>query len=259
MPRTRPPVALFVTCLVDFFRPSVGLAAIALLEKAGFRVQVPDHQTCCGQPAFNSGDTATARQMARQVINLFEGYDRVVVPSGSCAGMMKVHYPRLFRGDPVMESRATSFSGKVFELVTFLAEAGAAGIVSAAHRQAVTYHDSCSGLRELGIKNQPRQLLGRVKGLALREMKEAEVCCGFGGTFCTKFRDISRHMAGSKVASILETGADTVLGGDLGCLLNIASALQGSGTPVNVRHIAEVLSGAADTLPPIQTVAVRRR
>jgi len=248
-------VALFVTCLVDLFRPSVGFAAVALLEAAGCRVSVPAAQTCCGQPAHNAGDRATAKAVARQVIEAFDGHDWVVAPSGSCAGMLSKHYVELFADEPAMAARARRFAARCFELTAFLVDVCGVdrdGSVPASVRYdgTVTYHDACSGLRELGVKAQPRRLLAGVDGLALRELPGAEVCCGFGGTFCVKFPDISGAMVADKTADIATTGADTLLAGDLGCLMNIAGRLRREGSGVHVRHVAEVLAGmTAD--PPI--------
>ena len=239
-------VALFVTCLVDLFRPSVGFAAVKLLEEAGCTVEVPPLQVCCGQPAYNSGDRATTTAIARQVIEAFEGYPHVVAPSGSCAGMLSHHYPGLFDDDPAMKARAENLASRTHELMAFLVDVLGVTTVASRYAGAVTYHDSCSGLRELGVKQQPRTLLGSVAGLSLREMKTPEVCCGFGGTFCVKYPEISNAMVGEKTADIAATGADTLLAGDLGCLMNMAGKLQREGRAVKVRHVAEVLAGMAD-------------
>ena len=247
----RPRVALFVTCLVDLHRPSVGFAAIKLLGQAGCDVEVPRAQTCCGQPAYNSGDRRTARDLARGVIEAFAGFDYVVVPSGSCGGMIAHHFPGLFADDPNLRARAEALAGKTFELVQFLTDVMAVDSVSAAYDGVATYHDSCSGLRELGIRDQPRALLASVRGLELRELAEPDVCCGFGGTFCVKYPDISTRMVSDKAADVVATGADTLLAGDLGCLLNIAGRLSREGHPVKVRHVAEVLAGITADLPPI--------
>ena len=238
-------VALFVTCLVDLFRPSVGFAAIKLLEDAGCTVEVPPLQVCCGQPAYNSGDRASARAIAAQVIDAFEGFEAVVAPSGSCAGMLAHHYPGLFDDDPPMKARAENLAGRSHELVSFLVDVLAVKSVVARHDGTVTYHDSCSGLRELGVKDQPRRLLESVQGLRLTEMKTPEVCCGFGGTFCVKYPEISNAMVAEKSADIAQSGADTLLAGDLGCLMNMAGKLQRLGSPVRVRHVAEVLADMA--------------
>jgi L-lactate dehydrogenase complex protein LldE len=244
-------VALLVTCLVDLFRPTVGFAAVKLLEEAGCTVEVPRAQTCCGQPAYNSGDRDDAKAIARQVIDTFARYDYVVVPSGSCAGMVKVHYPEMFADEPEMLARAEELAVRTYELVSFLVDVRGVTQIAAEWPRSVTYHDACSGLRELGVKAQPRRLLGSVAGLELRELPGAEVCCGFGGTFCVKYPEISDKMVGDKALDIGGTGAETVLGGDLGCLLNIAGKLSRLGIPVAARHVAEVLAGIADAVPPI--------
>jgi L-lactate dehydrogenase complex protein LldE len=236
-------VGLFVTCLVDLFRPAVGFAALKLLEDAGCVVEVPETQTCCGQPAYNSGDQADARALARGVVTAFEKYDYVVVPSGSCGGMIKTHYPALLADDPLFAERAKTLAAKTFELVSFLSDVLGVASVSATHAGSVTYHDSCSGLRELGIREQPRRLLKTVAGLELRELPEADVCCGFGGTFCVKYPDISNAIVAKKTAHIAATEAETLLAGDLGCLLNMAGKLKREGRATKARHIAEVLAG----------------
>ncbi len=246
----KPRVALFVTCLVDLFRPAVGFSAVKLLEDAGCDVDVPASQTCCGQPAYNSGDRADTRAIARQVINNFEGYDYVVAPSGSCAAMLKKHYPGLFADDPDWADRSTEFAGKVHELVSFLVDVRGQAKVAAKFKKKVTYHDSCSGLRELNIRSQPRVLLNSVDGLALTEMAEADVCCGFGGTFCVKYSDISNAIVAKKTKAITASKAQLLLAGDLGCLMNMAGKLHREGSKVEARHVAEVLSGMIDT-PPI--------
>ncbi|HEV2335390.1 MAG TPA: (Fe-S)-binding protein [Stellaceae bacterium] len=244
-------VALLVTCLIDLFRPSVGFAAVALLEAAGCTVEVPRAQTCCGQPAYNSGDRDDAKRIARQVIAAFAGYDYVVAPSGSCAGMVRLHYPRLFADEPAMRAAAEELAARTWELVSFLVDVRGMDRVRARWAKRATYHDGCSGLRELGIKAQPRKLLAAVEGLDLTELPGAETCCGFGGTFCVKYPEISDKMVTDKAAEIAATGADCVLAGDLGCLLNIAGKLTRLGSRVEVRHIAEVLAGMADELPAI--------
>jgi L-lactate dehydrogenase complex protein LldE len=244
-------VALLVTCLVDLFRPSVGFAAVKLLEAAGCTVEVPRLQTCCGQPAYNSGDKEDAKAIARQVIAAFAGYDYVVAPSGSCAGMVRTHYPELFAADPATRASAEELAARTYELVSFLTDIRGMTTVAAHSGQRVTYHDSCSGLRELGVKAQPRKLLASVAGLRLDELPGAEICCGFGGTFAVKYPDISDKMVSDKIADIRETGVDCVLAGDLGCLLQIAGKLSRAGSRVEARHIAEVLADMTDTVPPI--------
>jgi len=242
-PEASPVVGLFVTCLVDLIRPSIGFAAVKLLQDAGCRVEVPAAQSCCGQPAYNSGDKADACALALNTISAFEGYDYVVAPSGSCAGMLKHHYPDLLGDDPKTASRAQAFADKVHELISFLVDVRAMSQVAARYDGSVTYHDSCAGLRELGLKTQPRRLLERVEGLKLVEMDDAEICCGFGGAFCVKYPDISNAIVEKKTANIAASQADCLLSGDLGCLMNIAGKLSREGKDVEVRHVAEVLAG----------------
>lgn len=251
MPTSRPRVALFVTCLVDLYRPTIGFAALRLLERAGCQVEIPRAQTCCGQPAYNSGDRATARDFAERTLDAFGGYDYVVVPSGSCGAMLRCHLQHLFDGDPNLRARADDLAERTFELVSFLDD-----VMHTEHLPTrdlpgpVTYHDACSGLRELGIKQQPRRLLRSI-GANIIEMPDAEVCCGFGGTFCVKYPEISVRMASDKVRNVVATGAETVLAGDLGCLMNIAGRLQREGHRTKTRHVAEILAGMSGEVPPI--------
>lgn len=239
----RPRVGLFVTCLVDLFRPSVGFAAVKLLEDAGCTVEVPAAQVCCGQPALNSGDTEAARRIARQVVGLFAGFDYVVGPSGSCLATLRHDYPELLKDDPAWSARAGALAARTYELMSFLADVRALPPPEVRLCARAAYHDSCAGLRRLGIREQPRRLLAGVEGLVLVEMQDAETCCGFGGTFCVKYPEISVRMVSDKVENIVAAGADTVLGGDLGCLMNIAGRLGRLGRPVRVLHAAEVLAG----------------
>ena len=247
----KPRVALFVTCLVDLHRPAVGFAAIRLLEDAGCTVEVPRAQTCCGQPAYNSGDRATAQAIARQVIRAFRGYDYVVAPSGSCAAMIAQHYPALFEdSDPAALGEARELAARTHELTAFLHDVLGATPIATHYEGVAAYHDSCSGLRELGVRDQPRALLGSVAGLELRELAERDVCCGFGGTFCVKYPEISTRMVSDKTRDIAAAGVDTLLAGDMGCLLNLAGRLSREGSTVRVRHVAELLAGmTADTAP----------
>jgi L-lactate dehydrogenase complex protein LldE len=254
-PASKPRVALFVTCLVDVFRPSIGFAAVKLLEESGCTVEVPGAQTCCGQPAFNSGDRADTKALAKRTIAAFEPFDYVVVPSGSCGGMIKEHYPELLADEPDWAHRAQHLAARTYELVSFLHDVREMRQVKSRYDGTATYHDSCSGLRELGVKQQPRALLKSVAGLKLVELPGAEVCCGFGGTFCVKYPEISDKMVTAKTDDIAATGADTLLAGDLGCLMNMAGKLkrrqmEQGGKGVRVRHIAEVLAGLTDE-PPI--------
>ena len=240
-------VGLFVTCLADLMRPSVAFAAIKLLERAGCEVVVPDTQTCCGQPAWNSGDRKTSLALARKVLDEFEGFEHVVAPSGSCAGMVKVHYPKLFEHEPADRARAERLAGRVHELTDFLANVLKLESVPGRFEGSATYHDSCSSYRELGIYDEPRKLLALLPGVALREMDESMTCCGFGGTFSLKFGEISTKLADDKCANACATGADAIVGGDLGCLLNIEGRLRRRGDmKTKVLHIAEVLAGETE-------------
>jgi len=239
-----PRVGLFATCLMNVFRPNIGFSAVALLERAGCKVSVPMTQTCCGQPAWSAGTDDTARMLARQVIEQFEGFDYIVAASGSCIGTLR-KYPEMFADDAEWAPRARALARKSHELLAFLADVLHTDI-DAAYAGRASYHDSCSGLRELGVKQQPRALLGQVKGLSLLEMDDAEVCCGFGGSFCVKYPAISEKMVDDKIRSLTATGADTLLGGDLGCLMNIAGRLKRQGSRIRVLHTAEVLAGRAD-------------
>jgi L-lactate dehydrogenase complex protein LldE len=247
MPVSNPRVALFVTCLVDVMRPSIGFSAVKLLEDAGCTVEVPETQTCCGQPAYNSGDQPNAAALARNVIAAFKAFDYVVVPSGSCGGMIAKHYPELFAEGSADHAAAVELAGRTHELVSFLVDVLKVEKVNAAFPARATYHDSCSGLRELGVKDQPRQLLATVEGVSLREMTDSEVCCGFGGTFCVKYPDISNKMLEKKLKNIVASGADTLIAGDLGCLMNMAGKLKRDGSSIKVRHVAEVLAGDYST------------
>jgi L-lactate dehydrogenase complex protein LldE len=242
-------VGLFVTCLVDLMRPRIGFAALELLQAAGCEVVVPEAQTCCGQPGYNSGDRASAVALARKAAHEFADCEYVVVPSGSCAGMMRTHYPELLKDVPEAEQAALrALAERTYELSDFLVNVvrykNNAAEKSNLSIKSYTYHDSCSGLRELGIKQQPRVLLAQFKGVELREMNECEQCCGFGGTFAVKYGDISAHIAERKCENIAASGAEAVVLGDLGCMLNIEGRLRRRGdAKTQVLHVAEVLAG----------------
>ena len=239
-------VGLLVTCLVDLMRPRIGFAALELLETAGCEVLVPLTQTCCGQPGWNSGDRASARALAEKLIGEFEGCDYLVAPSGSCSGMVKMHYRDLFPGEGAWLERAERLAARTRELTDFLVNVAGFGKAPGAPGRftgSVTYHDSCSGLREMGVKQQPRQLLSTLPGVELREMEDCEVCCGFGGTFAVKFGEVSAAMADAKCAHIAASGAGAVVLGDLGCMLNIEGRLRRRGdAATRVLHIAELLA-----------------
>jgi L-lactate dehydrogenase complex protein LldE len=241
-----PRVGLFVTCIVDAMRPRIGFAAISLLEDAGCRVEVPRAQTCCGQPALNSGDREAAAAVARGVIEAFEAYDYVVAPSGSCAGTIRTFYEEILAGDDDWASRARALGAKTYEIMSFLVDVRGYRPSGRTLRASATYHDSCHGLRELGVFAQPRALLGAVAGLELRELEGSEVCCGFGGAFCVKYPAISNAIVEEKAVLIEKTCADLLLAGDLGCLLNMAGKLHRRGSRVRAFHAVEVLAGMAN-------------
>ncbi len=242
----KPRVGLFVTCLVDLMRPSVGFAAVKLLEQAGCEVFAPETQTCCGQPAWNSGADKDAAAIARQVVDAFEGFDYIVAPSGSCSGTIAKHYPEILRDDAVYAPRAKAVAAKTHELISFLVDVRGMKDVAAKCAMRACYHDSCSSLREMKVKSQPRTLLASVKGFALSELKEPEVCCGFGGLFSVKYPEISERMADDKIADVKSTCADLLIGGDLGCLLHLAGRMERQGKPMQIRHVAEVLADMAN-------------
>jgi len=237
-------VGLLVTCLVDLMRPSIGFAALKLLDRPGVEVVVPPGQTCCGQPAYNAGDRGDAVALARKLVAEFEGLDYVVAPSGSCSGMVRTHYAELLADDPAWKARAERLSAKTRELAQFLVDVLRVDAVPGRFEGTVTYHDSCAGLREMGVKGQPRALLAKVGGLTLAEMAECESCCGFGGTFSIKYGEISARLADDKCRHVEASGADAVVLGDLGCMLSIEGRLRRRGhASTQVLHVAEVLAG----------------
>jgi L-lactate dehydrogenase complex protein LldE len=242
-------VGLFVTCLADLFRPQVAFAAEKLIQNSGFAVSVP-RQSCCGQPAYNSGESLKAIELAKNFISQFESFDYIVAPSGSCAAMVSEHYPSLFEQDDEWAARCAIVCEKTYELSRFLVDIADIRLDQPQQVKPdlgkVTYHDSCSGLRELGIRSQPRKLLGQRLGLEISEMENSEICCGFGGTFCMKYPEISTRMADNKIRGIESAEADILLGGDLGCLMNLAGRLKRNGAATRVYHFAELL---AETIP----------
>ena len=233
MPRK---VSLFVTCLVDQLFPKVGLAMADVLERAGFQVDFPEAQTCCGQPAFNSGFRDEARTIARHWLNVFQSADYIVVPSGSCTSMITHHFAEL------LETREHNLENRVWEFSRFLVEVAGVADFGARFPAVATYHDSCHALRELHIKSGPRQLLGHVRGLELREADTAEECCGFGGTFSVKFDGVSAGMARTKIDSIVKSGADTIISIDSSCLMQLQGIIDRTGAPLRTVHLAEVLA-----------------
>ena len=236
-------VSLFVTCIVDQVFPQVGIAMTQVLERLGFQVDFPPAQTCCGQPAFNSGYPAEAGTVARHFLETFRGAEYIVVPSGSCTSMISHHYTDIFAGDEKMLALARGVAPRVWEFSRFLIEVAGVDDVGARFDGVVTYHDSCHALRELGIKDGPRKLLAKVKGLTLREMEAAEECCGFGGTFSVKFPEVSGGMARTKIDSILKTEAGTVVSIDSSCLMQLQGVIDRAGLPIRTAHLAEILAG----------------
>jgi L-lactate dehydrogenase complex protein LldE len=235
-------VSLFVTCIVDQLFPKVGMAMAEVLESAGWKIDFPEAQTCCGQPAFNSGYRDEARTVARHFLDVFNDAEYIVVPSGSCTSMIGHHYAELFHKEPETLARVHSLETRVWEFSKFLLEVAKVDDVGARFDDVVTYHDSCHALRELGIKEGPRRLLGKVRGLELREMTPAEECCGFGGTFAVKFGELSGAMARTKLDAIMRTGARTVVSIDSSCLMQIQGVLSRAGSDIRTLHLAEVLA-----------------
>lgn len=235
-------VSIFVTCIVDQLFPKVGIAMADVLERIGYQVDFREEQTCCGQPAFNSGYREDACRVAEHFVKVFRDADFVVVPSGSCTSMITHHYHDIFPGDSNMHEEVEYLAPRVWEFSRFLLEVAKVDDVGARFDGVVTYHDSCHALRELRVKQGPRQLLSKVKGLTLREMSIPEECCGFGGTFSIKFPEVSGGMARTKIESILQTGASTVVSIDSSCLMQLQGVIGRMGAPLRTMHLAEVLA-----------------
>lgn len=234
-------ITLFIPCFVNACFPQAGVAMVEIFERLGHEVDFREQIVCCGQPAFNSGYWDEARPVARHVLKELEGADAIVIASGSCGAMLKVFYPQLFEGHPEAElARATA--AKCFEFSDFLVSQLGVTDVGARFPGKVTFHDGCHGLRELGVKSQPRKLLEKVQGLELIEMKQSEECCGFGGTFAAKFPMISTAMGEVKCASALETGADYIVSNDSSCLMQIQGLLDRKGEPLRTIHLAQILA-----------------
>lgn len=237
-----PRVSVFITCVIDQFFPQAGMAMVDVLERIGWDVEFREDQTCCGQPAFNTGYREEARRVAAHFLEVFRDAEYIVVPSGSCTSMIAHHYAELFRDEPRRLEEAHRLEPRIWEFSKFLLEVAGVEDVGARFEQVVTYHDSCHALREFGIKEGPRRLLGRVRGLTLREMEAVEECCGFGGTFSVKFPEVSGGMARTKIDAIAKTGAAVVVSVDSSCLMQIQGALSRAGLPVGTMHLAEVLA-----------------
>jgi L-lactate dehydrogenase complex protein LldE len=237
-----PRVSLFVTCVIDQLFPKVGIAMADVLERAGCNVEFREDQTCCGQPAFNSGYREEARTVARHFLKVFETAEYIVIPSGSCTAMVSHHFADVFEAFPAELAAAHALEPKVYEFSAFLTNVLKVDDVGAQFDGVVTYHDSCHALRELKITDGPRRLLAKVKGLELREMDIAQECCGFGGTFSVKFPEVSGAMARTKIDSIKRTGANTVVSIDSSCLMQLRGAIARAGLPIETKHLAEVLA-----------------
>jgi L-lactate dehydrogenase complex protein LldE len=237
-----PRVSLFVTCIVDQVFPKVGLAMADVLERVGWQVDFLEAQTCCGQPAFNTGYRREAAEVARHFLNVFRDAEYIVIPSGSCAAMIQHHYAELFAREPEWLEQVRRIEPRVWEFTKFLTKVARVEDVGARFEHVVTFHDSCHALRELGVKEGPRRLLANVRGLTLKEMANSEECCGFGGTFSVKFPEVSGGMARSKLDAIAASGAEYVVGVDSSCLMQLGGALSRNGVPVGTMHIAEVLA-----------------
>lgn len=236
-------VTLFVQCLVNGLNPQVGEAMVKIFRKLNIPIDCPLDQTCCGQPAFNSGHRDQARAAARRFIRIFEGAEAIVCPSGSCVHMVRRYYPDLFKESPDWQTRAEAVGAKTFELTQFLVDVLGVEDLGACFDGRLTLHDSCQALRGLGIQEQPRRLIAHVAGAEMAEMRDPDRCCGFGGSFAVKYPDISTAMVDDKVRAIMATGADAVTGVDLSCLTNIQGRLSRLQSPIRVIHIAELLAG----------------
>ncbi len=235
-------VALFISCLADLFFPEVGEDVVKILRRVGLQVTFPRNQTCCGQPAFNSGFKRDARRLARHFIQVFEDAETIVTPSGSCATMVRLEYPHLFEDDPAWQARAQAVAARTYEFSEFLVRILKIEDVGARFLGHVTYHDACHANRGLGIREEPRRLLRHVRGLELVEMDRPDWCCGFGGSFSVRLPDISGAMLDEKLRRIKATGVNTVITTDAGCIMHMAGGLRQRGETVQVLHLARVLA-----------------
>ena len=236
--------SLFVTCIIDQLYPQVGVSTVNVLRRLGVEVDFPLSQTCCGQPLYNAGFAKQSRKLAKRVLESFRESQYVVVPSGSCAAMMSVFYPELFKDDPKWLKEAEGLAGKLYEFSQFLVQVVGVDETVGNMTGSVTYHPSCHLLREMGVRDQPLSILGRIQDLRVEELPNAETCCGFGGSFAVKFPHISESMLSDKINNVVATGADTVVSCDMGCLMNVEGALARQGSSLQVRHLAEILDQA---------------
>ena len=235
-------ITLFIQCLVDSIYPEVAEAMVTVFRKLGIALECPIDQTCCGQPAFNAGYQREARTAARRFIKIFENAETIVCPSGSCVHMVRHHYPELFKNQPEWLARAKSLTQKTFEFSEYLVDHLGVEDLGAVYNGRITYHDSCHPLRGLGIQNQPRKLINQVNEAEFIEMKNSDICCGFGGAFSVKYPEISAAILEDKVNNIINSRADVVVGVDMSCLMNIQGLLSRKKTGVRVMHIAQLLA-----------------
>jgi len=234
--------AFFITCICDQFFPQVGESAVKVLRRLGVEVTFNPGQTCCGQPAFNTGYRDEARAVAARVLDLYQNAEYVVAPSGSCTSMVRVFYPELFAGDPKRLRQAEDLKTRFFEFSEFLVKVLKVEDVGASFARRVACHDSCHLLRELGIEQEPRKLLRSVRGIELVEMKDNQSCCGFGGTFSVKFPEVSVAMGQDKLRAASDAGADVIVANDSSCLMHLAGVIHREGLPLRTMHLAEVLA-----------------
>ena len=243
--RKKMKVSLFITCLVDQFFPEVGMSVVSVLRKQGVEVEFPKDQTCCGQPAFNSGFTTEARDLAKRFVEIFENSEYVVAPSGSCTSMVRVFYPELLKDDPDWHKRAVSLASRTYEFTEFLVNVLGVEDVGAYYQGKVALHQSCHLLRELNVKTEPQRLLKTVKGIELVELERSDSCCGFGGLFAIKYPHISGSILQEKIDCIRKSGGDVVVACDMGCLMHIGGGLSRQGDTTRTMHIAELLASDA--------------
>ncbi|OQW99435.1 MAG: Fe-S oxidoreductase [Desulfobacteraceae bacterium A6] len=236
-------VTLFIQCIIDGIFPEVGVAVVRIFEKLGISVKCPAEQTCCGQPAFNSGYRKEAKRAAEHFINVFDDAEAIVCPSGSCVNMVRNHYPELFRDDAKQLEMAKGIGVRTFELTEYLVDVLGLEDLGSRYDGRITYHDSCHLMRGIGVKEQPRKLIRKIQGAEFIEMKDSDKCCGFGGAFSVKYPEISTAILEDKVKNIIDSNAEVVTGCDMGCLMNIQGILSRRGLPVKTLHIAQLLAG----------------
>jgi len=236
-------VTLFIQCIIDGIYPEVGFAVVRIFEKLGVGVECPAEQTCCGQPAFNSGYRREAKRAAEHFMDVFEEAECIVCPSGSCVNMVRNHYPELFRDDARLLERAKGIGVRTFELTEYLVDVLGVEDLNSRYDGRITYHDSCHLMRGIGVKEQPRKLIRKIRGAEFVEMEDSDKCCGFGGAFSVKYPEISAAILEDKIKNIIDSNAEVVTGCDMGCLMNIQGILSRRGLPVKTLHIAQLLAG----------------